>query len=70
MIAALLLAASALCPNTIIDNRTDTWEIRDQVAYHRAKKGCIHYYGAKSCLKTFRKVEFNKYEAICRTFVE
>ena len=65
-----LVAASALCPTTIIENRTEDWEIHDQVAYHSALKGCIHFYGENSCLKTFRKIEPNKYEAICRTYEE
>ena len=62
---SLLLAFN--CPQTVITNHTPNWTPIDQKSLEGAQARCEQLYKASPCLKSFIKMDFQEYRAICYT---
>lgn len=53
------------CYQTVIENRTGTWQEIDQKHLDQAKKRCGEIYPDAPCVKKFIKTEEQVYRVIC-----
>ena len=56
---------SVQCPETVVENRTDEWNLQDMQTLARAKQRCVEIYPDSPCLKKFIKKDNTTYNAIC-----
>ena len=70
MIYSLLFSLVAICPLTEVENKTDTWTMRDMNTLRSAKFGCKRIYGPNHCLAIFIKEAELTYVALCREEIE
>ena len=61
----LAIILSSMCPNPVVENRTEVWNKADQTALESATKRCSQKFQNSPCLKKFTKVRENQYQAIC-----
>jgi hypothetical protein len=65
-VTMLMLSFALNCNETLmINNTNEFWTDNDIKCYNRAKIRCGEYYKYSPCLKSFTKVEYQTYRAIC-----